>query len=1338
MGRASFIVICVSALLCSSLVLAGGERNEGVRVVGYRIVDNGDDDGYADTDETVALRLDLFNAGDTFLSRVHVRLTTDSPHVCVTRPLILAGNFAPGERRVVDELLVFQVAHVNRVNLAHDLSVAFDVETFADQLASTVAEAAITLDLDLDTTSGAAETTFFEGFESGLGRFEPMHLDAELNPADETPDDNADGLRRADGYRCSYHDPDWSRSFVSGRPQAQTCWPNPIGAPDGFFFDTREDRAFSGSAALHWGVELSPNLGFTTPLAQIEAVSTVDPIALAWQPRCSDGAGPCRTDDDCTGGATCDRPRPELSFKHQISMADHRVHGGTGPLAADRAVVQLQTVDASGEPTADWIKLSPFVNRYDTQADLNFFSCTFDPIDDGNDESSFFDPTDPRRVTGASSTCFPEYSFADQGSTVGAFDLSAIGDASDGPALRGASGEGVWVEPRFDLSRYRGRQVKLRLLATSLKIGSSTTWESLLQFNPDSRDDGWWVDDVRVSHTLLVPANAFPDRKAFQHHVPLEDLDGDGVVCDNCPFLGNPEQQDSDGDSVGDACDPCPREFFDDEDRDGTCLPEDNCPTLPNDQSNQDGDEFGDVCDNCPGHTNPDQLDSDFDLAGDACDNCPGLQNPQQFDVDLDAVGDDCDICPLVPDPDQLDSDFDGIGDACDNCPSAANPFQADGDLDGIGDVCDNCPLDFNPAQEDDDGDFAGDPCDNCRREFNPDQGTAIRISAPVPVFADVKAFLLAPDGDRVVYLVDQEEDGREQLMSVDLATREVVRLDRSVAGREVRSFLLTPDGQQVVYLEASPIGAEPQLISVPAAGGPTIELSDPAAGFLYEPYLLARGHKDRASRVVYRVEPGSGPDRIYSIGVTGGSEAWLSEGLSPEGLSPQIRVSGDGRQVLFTAVGADGQRDIYRVPSTGGTPFNMTGHPEDDLPVELWETNADGSQVVYRATRDSVTELYASGGSRRPSLRLNGEMIPGGDVDIFSLSPDGEWVAYRADQLRPNVLELFGVSGRGGEPVRLNLDLPPAGDVESFVFTPDGSRLLWRADVVAGGGQELFSTPREGGASVPVNGPLEPGDEVSDRILFSPDRQKLLFRTGDSAVTRQTIWLAPIEGGSRTEIATDVNVAAFTPDSRQVLYSTGDDQSVLFRLPAGGGRSSRISGRLAGTGGFRFEVTPDSAAVVYTTTHYVIGVAELFFSRFQADADGDGTLGFCDCDPEDPDVRPGSSEINDGRDNECPGDPGFGAIDEITGRSGFDPDDRDRFIWEAQPGATGYQVARATAADFATDCVAVSVSRPAYRDPELPSIDEAFFYLARSLTPHAGSYGLGSGGSERDVPCGR
>src|SRR5207249_4728528 len=118
------------------------------------------------------------------------------------------------------------------------------------------------------------------------------------------------------------------------------------------------------------------------------------------------------------------------------------------------------------------------------------------------------------------------------------------------------------------------------------------------------------------------------------------DVDGDGVPdglgarCDDCPNAFDPQQTDTDGDGVGDACDA------------------------------RAGDGIGDAGDDCPFASNPDQADRDGDGVGDACDNCPDVPNPDQADGDVDGIGDACDTCSTG-----ADTDRDGVCDSRDNCP---------------------------------------------------------------------------------------------------------------------------------------------------------------------------------------------------------------------------------------------------------------------------------------------------------------------------------------------------------------------------------------------------------------------------------------------------------------------------------------------------------------------------------------------------------------------------------------------------------------------------------------------------------------------------------------------
>ena len=133
------------------------------------------------------------------------------------------------------------------------------------------------------------------------------------------------------------------------------------------------------------------------------------------------------------------------------------------------------------------------------------------------------------------------------------------------------------------------------------------------------------------------------------------------------------------------------------------------------------------------------------------------------------------------------------------------------------------------------------------------------------------------------------------------------------------------------------------------------------------------------------------------------------------------------------------------------------------------------------------------------------------------------------------------------------------------------------------------------------------------------------------------------------------------------------------------------------------------------------------------SDADADGFDSCFECDDTLASVHPGAPEINDGLDNQCPGDPGSGQTDEIEGL--LEVADQ-QVCWEAQPGATGYEVLVSSTADFSSGCALSFSDSTCWDDPVTPGPGETTYYLVRSAAPFTGDWGCDSTESPRVPAC--
>jgi hypothetical protein len=465
----------------------------------------GDNDGFVDAGETVDMTVRFTNNSGLDLDDLVVGLLTTDPKIeCISVPIVEAGSVLKGAVFTTPPFR-FKVATapiVERTSVTEILRATFRVTIRSNKFDVLTRVTEFFVDLDLNVAGGTTPPTspFIESFEGvGLGKFTLMTLDAGKN-----------SLALSDGYRCQYNDPFGVNSNAPGRADCFLGFPADPAAGVNDWHIQRADpancnsgRAFRGLQSLRWGTcpptATTPRRD-TTRMRQLDAVRTIDPINI---PAASTG--------------------PELTFKHQVSLVDNRnIVAIPAFQTCDRGVVQVQVADLGGNPIGNWVKISAYENAYDQQGTDNFANCTFDPVDDGNDEDDFFDPADPFRRSGPSSTCFPEFSYARGGHTDWRLDFNVnnVGLAVPGPGLQGEldtgfRNPGTWVQPRFDLSAYAAQRIRLRFLATTIELSATQLWDGLFAVDNVVGDDGWFIDDVQIMEALEAPMILEVDTASF-------------------------------------------------------------------------------------------------------------------------------------------------------------------------------------------------------------------------------------------------------------------------------------------------------------------------------------------------------------------------------------------------------------------------------------------------------------------------------------------------------------------------------------------------------------------------------------------------------------------------------------------------------------------------------------------------------------------------------------------------------------------------------------------------------------------------------------------------------
>jgi Tol biopolymer transport system component/DNA-binding winged helix-turn-helix (wHTH) protein len=386
-----------------------------------------------------------------------------------------------------------------------------------------------------------------------------------------------------------------------------------------------------------------------------------------------------------------------------------------------------------------------------------------------------------------------------------------------------------------------------------------------------------------------------------------------------------------------------------------------------------------------------------------------------------------------------------------------------------------------------------------------------------------------SPDGTRVVFVWSTPEDnnGSRNLFIKQVGSETLLRLTNS--DESDYSPTWSPDGTKIAYLSFSDKGLGLYVIS--SLGGPPQKLYTPQAMVHWEQRALSWSP--------------DGKSLIFPDGMPSGINMLSVDTLQTRALTVPPHVwdgdvnpafSPDGKEIAFIRAIEGAVRDIYIVPTAGGTPRQLTN---DRRIVDTLAWTRDSSTILFSSDRGGKFALWkiARRGGKPQRLPFGTENATQPAVSLNSpllLYTEGSatW-SILGIHLHPGSEAKARHESSPHEPGKADPVVSSTEQDSAPSFAPDGSRFAfqsWRS-----GSQELWIASRDGQTLRQLT---SYGKGLTGSPSFSPDGQQVAFDARPEGHSH--IFVVSANGGTARELTTG--------NSNDILPRwSADGQSLYF-----------------------------------------------------------------------------------------------------------------------------------------------------------------------------------------------
>jgi Tol biopolymer transport system component len=392
--------------------------------------------------------------------------------------------------------------------------------------------------------------------------------------------------------------------------------------------------------------------------------------------------------------------------------------------------------------------------------------------------------------------------------------------------------------------------------------------------------------------------------------------------------------------------------------------------------------------------------------------------------------------------------------------------------------------------------------------------GAPIKLKPASANSEDIGQYQFTPDGRSIVFRTFHQgypPKPGELFLAPSNGSAAAIKLNGSLSSNQtVQWFEISPDGQRVVYGidELIDNSGESALYSVPTTGGGGTLLAT-----LVPHHITLYMISADSSRVVYtdQSQKLSG-EALFSVAITGGAATEL-DGPAKVSFS-RFELTRDDRALFWTRSDSEAGLGLYSVPIDGSSPAQtlIDSGTSDAAYAYL---SPDGRYVIYLAAQNGTPTLFsvlASGGSPTPLSSQAGSKGVA-TAEYIGISPDSQRVIYLGDA-QSSQLQLFSVPIVGGaapaqlsDPAQHNGTITPS----DIMFTPSGQRVLYRVESATSGGFSLYSVLSDGSSPARNLSAGVPALRFSpDNFIYkiSPDSRQVIFRGGDRPEGPQALYI--------------------------------------------------------------------------------------------------------------------------------------------------------------------------------------------------------------------------------------